>query len=235
MGWTLIHCSEKCGLTRIDTQGNVFTLCGPPKACERAEAAFKELIEKGYTSLQYDDFSEQWINVHPTSFPDLIGKQGAVIRKIKEEIGAEISIPPVPKNCKPEKKFKVNIAGTNAAVQKAKEVITQILTYYHSEITHPGFIHEELEVPDWATRYIIGTKGSEMKHIQSNFKVKVYVPREWSVNQNVVVVGPKHDVDRAKAYIEKLIWNAEHKPSGRDRQDQADDGWGDEEHESWMD
>ena len=34
-------------------------------------------------------------------------------------------------------------------------------------------VHEELEVENWALRYIIGSKGSEMKHIQHNWKVTV--------------------------------------------------------------
>jgi hypothetical protein len=34
-------------------------------------------------------------------------------------------------------------------------------------------VHEELDVEEWAFRYIIGSKGSEMKHIQHNWKVTV--------------------------------------------------------------
>merc|ERR1711988_258285 len=35
------------------------------------------------------------IQVHPSAFPDLIGKGGVIIRTIKESLGAEISIPKV--------------------------------------------------------------------------------------------------------------------------------------------
>merc|ERR1740129_2549312 len=60
--------------------------------------------------------------------------------------------------------------------------------------------------------------------------------KEQSINKNVVIVGEQWSVDRAQAYVEKVLWNAEHAPRGRDRgEGGADDGWGDEgEVEDWM-
>eukprot|EP00443_Scrippsiella_acuminata_P002352 CAMPEP_0115300784 /NCGR_PEP_ID=MMETSP0270-20121206/69513_1 /TAXON_ID=71861 /ORGANISM="Scrippsiella trochoidea, Strain CCMP3099" /LENGTH=525 /DNA_ID=CAMNT_0002718625 /DNA_START=78 /DNA_END=1655 /DNA_ORIENTATION=+ len=225
---------EKTQVTRIDTTGNLFTIMGPPQAVAQAETAIKELIEKGYCALQYDDFSENYVNVHPSYFPDLIGKQGAVVRKIKDELGVEINFPETQKNAPASKKYKVGLAGSTQAVEKAKNVINNIMMYSHDELTHPGEVHEELEIEAWAWRYIIGTAGSEMKHIQNNYKVKVCIPRDHSLNQKVLVVGEPSPVERAKVYIEKLVWNAEHKTSGRDKVDDGD-AWGDEEpEEEWM-
>merc|ERR1711865_755416 len=75
--------------------------------------------------------------------------------------------------------------------EKAKDVIESIINYYHHEITHPGLAHVEMEVEQWAYSFIIGKAGSEMRHIQKNWDVKVYIPREHSANQSVVVVGKK--------------------------------------------
>jgi len=231
-GATLKMIQEKTGVTRIDTTGNLFTVMGSAKSVKKAVDAINELLTKGHTSLAYDDYAEAFVQVHPTAFPSIIGEKGWIIRKIKEEVGAEIEIPPMPKAAPPPgKKFRVNIAGGAAQAAKAKEIIMELLTVYHSEITHPGYVHEELEIADWAYRFIIGTKGSELKHIQSNYKVKVHVPREYSLNKNVVVVGEPRDVERAKAYIEKTIWNAEHAPRGRGQQGSAAEGdtWGDDD------
>jgi len=197
---------------------------------KKAVEAINELVTKGHTSLAYDDYAETSIQVHPTQFPSIIGERGWIIRKIKEEVGAEIEIPPMPKQTPPPgKKFKVTIAGDAANAEKAKEILNELLTVYHSEITHPGMVHEEMQVADWAYRFIIGTKGSELRHIQSNFRVKVHVPREYSNNSNVVVVGEPEDVQRAKAYIEKVLWNAEHKPRGRG----AEGGGEDDDRQQW--
>merc|ERR1719401_1375693 len=227
---------EKTG-ARIDTTGEMFTVTGPPEGVSEAETAINELIQKGYCTMEYEDFSEHFVACHPSYFPELIGKQGCVIRKIKDELGVSVNIPSdAPKNPPASKKYKVTLAGSATAVEKAKEVINDIIMYYHHPITHENKVHEEVEVPNWCLSYIIGKAGCELRHIQNNYDVKVNVPREQSVNKNVVIVGEKDRVDRAKTYIEKVLWNAEHAPRGRDKGDGvADDGWGDDEEvEGWM-
>eukprot|EP00418_Pyrodinium_bahamense_P089172 CAMPEP_0179042810 /NCGR_PEP_ID=MMETSP0796-20121207/16849_1 /TAXON_ID=73915 /ORGANISM="Pyrodinium bahamense, Strain pbaha01" /LENGTH=487 /DNA_ID=CAMNT_0020739187 /DNA_START=74 /DNA_END=1537 /DNA_ORIENTATION=- len=220
---------------RIDTSGDLFTITGPPQGVSKAETAIRELIEKGYTAMEYEDFSENFVAVHPSCFPDLIGKGGIVIRKIKEELGVAVNIPEAPKNAPAGKKYKVTLAGSAAAVEKAKDVINDIIMYYHHPLTHPDLVHDEFEVADWSLRFIIGKAGSELRHIQNNFKVKMNIPRDHSANKNVVIVGEQFGVERARAYIDKVLWNAEHAPRGRDRADAAEDTWGDEEEEeAWM-
>jgi len=225
---------EKTGVASIDTKMDPWVIVGEPAKVAEAKKALEELADKGYCAMLYDDFSENMVSVHPSVFPDLIGKEGKVIRKIKEELGVEVKIPPVPKDAAPSKKFKVTLAGSSENVEKAKNCINDIVMYSHSELTHPGFVHAELEVEPWAYRYIIGSKGSEMRHISKNWHVKVAIPREHSANQHVVICGEPKDVDGAKTYIEKLLWKAENQASsGRDNVEAIDE-WGDEVEEDWM-
>jgi len=236
-GSTLELIKEKSGVTRIDTSGEEFTIVGNSKATGIAELAIKEIIEKGYTSLAYDNFSSAFVMVHPSFFSELIGKEGCVIRAIKDQLKAEVEIPQgIPRTA--SKKVKVNIAGSSEAVEKAKEVVTDIITVYHHEVTHPGMVHEELDIESWAISFVIGKKGSEMRHIQSNFKVKLHLPNENTINKHAVIVGEPRNVERAKTYIDNLIWNAQNQSTGRGRGSDgaAEDYWGEEEeHESWMD
>jgi len=226
---------EKTGVTRIDTSGEVFTIMGTADSVEQAERAIKELIEKGYWSASFENFKEEGVSVHPSSFPDLIGKGGVVIKAMKSEFGVEVSIPEVPKNAPIGKKFKVTLAGKNENVEACKKAIENIAMYGYDEVTHPGFSHEEMEVPQWAYSFLIGKAGSELRHIQNNYKVKVNIPREHSMCQSVVCVGEKLNVERAKAYIDKLLWNAENQTKGRDKADGSADTRGDdEEEEDWM-
>jgi len=226
---------EKTGVTRIDTSGEVFTIMGKADAVEHAERAVKELIAKGYWSESFDNFKEEAVAVHPSSFPDLIGKGGVVIKAMKTEFGVEVTIPEVPKNAPAGKKFKVTLAGKKENVEAAQKAINNIAMYGYDEITHPGWGHEELEVPQWAYSFLIGKAGSELRHIQNNYKVKVNIPREHSMCQSVVCVGEKDNVERAKQYVEKLLWNAENQSKGREKSDGATDHWGQEEdEEDWM-
>mmetsp|Transcript_41724 Transcript_41724/g.82555 ORF Transcript_41724/g.82555 Transcript_41724/m.82555 type:complete len:509 (+) Transcript_41724:111-1637(+) len=227
--------TEKTG-AKIDTSSSdTCCITGSEAEVAQAEIAVKELVEKGYTALQYENFSEHFVAVHPSAFPDIIGKEGCVIRKIKEALDVQVSIPrDVPKNPAAGKKYKVTLAGPNKSVEQAKEVINNIIMYYHDPITHPDQVHEELDVAGWQLSFIIGSKGSELRHIQNNYKVRMYIPRETSVNKKVVIVGDQYGVERAKAYVDKLLWNAEDVGRGRGRQDQAEDVWGEEEEEEWM-
>ena len=43
-----------------------------------------------------------------------------------------------------------------------------------------------------------------MKHIQKDYKVKLYIPRE-SANQNVVIVGERNDEYHAVPSVMKLL------------------------------
>ena len=43
-----------------------------------------------------------------------------------------------------------------------------------------------------------------MKHIQKDYKVKMYIPRE-SANQNVAIVGERNDEDHAVPSVMKLL------------------------------
>jgi rRNA processing protein Krr1/Pno1 len=224
-GKNLVLIKEKTGVTRIDTEEKTFTCVGEADAVARAIAALKELNDKGFTTLAYESFSEVTVMASTTCFPDIIGKQGSIIRQMKEALGVEVSMPNVGKNA--PGKHPIKIAGEKDKAEKCKEVIESIIMYYHHEMTHEGLTHAEMEVPGWAYSFIIGRGGSEMKHIQKNWDVKVYIPRETSENQNVVIVGAPNDVERAKKYVTSLV--EKDRTAGREKADKADDHWGEDE------
>jgi rRNA processing protein Krr1/Pno1 len=226
---------------KVDINNDVVTITGPEDGMPIAVTAIKELCEKGFCGLSYGaDFQEQAVQVHPIYFSELIGKEGKVIRAVKEVLKVELNIPKIPPNAKVRemtKKMKVGFAGKKADVEKAKEVVNDIVMYYHHEITHPGLIHQELEVEPHQTRFIIGKGGSESRHIQNSYKVKMYIPNEHSANDKLVIVGEESNVTRAVKYVENAVLNADSqaKTGGRGDSGGAEDFWGDEDHEPWMD
>lgn len=225
---------EKTGIKTFDMSGDSCTIIGSADAVGMAEHAVRQLLEKGYMSLQYDDYEEDGVQVHPSLFPDLIGQKGAIIMEIKKQAKVEVNIPAVPKNGPAAKKYRVTLAGSKASVTLGKEIINSIALYGHHELTHPGQAHKELEIEQWRYPFLIGSKGSEMRHIQNNYKVRVMIPREFSANQNVVIVGEPRDIERANTYIDKILYEAA-EPRGRGAQEKAIDDWGDEgEVEDWM-
>merc|ERR1719356_1451688 len=110
-GANIKQIQEKTGVTRIDTAGGVFTVSGKGPNVQQARDAIDQLIQKGFCSILYEDFSENYVNVHPSHFPDIIGKGGVIIQKIKKELKVEVSIPPTPDGAvKQSKKYKVTLA-----------------------------------------------------------------------------------------------------------------------------
>jgi plasmid stabilization system protein ParE len=100
---------------------------------------------------------------------------------------------------------RIGLAGGRDNIAQAKEVIREIMTYYHSTVVHPGIVHTGLTIPSRMYNMIIGAKGSEIRHIQNNFKVSVHIPDADSAVQDVLVVGEKSGVDQAVRYIQKIV------------------------------
>jgi len=232
-GATIALIKEKTGVKTIDTAGDLCVIVGLADQVVLAEQAIQQLNEKGYMSLSFDAFKEDGVSVPPFSIASIVGERGSIIQLIKKECKVEIDIPPTAKGSL-VKKVKISVAGDAAGVEKAKEIIESIALYSHHEVTHPGFSHAELEVEEWRYRFLIGKGGCEMRHIQNNYKVKVNIPRENPGVDKVLVVGEERDVERAVKYIEKILFEAEQAPKGRE-EPKAEDTWGDEgPEEAWM-
>jgi rRNA processing protein Krr1/Pno1 len=187
------------------------TLSGTKQAVAMATKAINDFNTKGYIGiLEGEDFSEGHMSVHPRNIPDLIGKGGTVRKALEAHTGVRINIPPnVPRT--QTTMVKVDLAGSRSKIAELKKLVKELVKYGHTSITHPGMVHDEIEEEEVnATWYnlIIGKGGSEIRHIQNNFKVSVNIPNEQSPCENLLIVGLPQNVVAAKAYILKIIEKA---------------------------
>ena len=132
---------------------------------------------------------------------------------------------------------KITVAGNKEKVQQAKDLIVELTKHYYTSVTHPGQTFIEMDVPSSLYNYIIGARGSEIKHIQANFKVSVHIPNVDTVSTNIIVVGDPHGVKGAEKYIQKIIDQA---VAVKEAAEKMNDAWVDGEteeatHEQWMD
>lgn len=153
-----------------------------------------------------------YVLYHHRYIAEIIGKGGASIKALQNATGVRITTPNAPTAAgkgpvvgAEVQKVRIGLAGPREKVLIAKAAIKDITKYYHTEITHPGVTHVELDVPTTYFNFIIGAKGSEIKHIQNSYKVNVYVPNANSVNQNLLIVGKEDGVQSAQHHIDKLI------------------------------
>lgn len=188
------------------------TITGPHAGVVKAISALNELINKGYTTLLTpENFVEGNVTVNPKFLPDIIGKGGASIKAIQNYTGVKITTPAssgdklLNGRGQPATKIKIGIAGLKEKVSIARNLILEITRYYHTPITHPGIVHKELEIDSKYFNFIIGTKGSEIKHIQANYKVSVHIPNEETHHENLLIVGEPANVEGAERHIMKLV------------------------------
>ena len=143
--------------------------------------------------------------------PDIIGKGGSCIKAIQNFTGVKITTPtgftkttPAGETIVPSK-VKIGLAGHREKVSTARNLILDLTKYYHTPVTHPGIIHVEMDIPSHYYNYIIGSKGSEIKHIQANYKVTVFIPSSESINENVLILGHDDAVKNAEKHIHKIM------------------------------
>jgi hypothetical protein len=109
-----------------------------------------------------------------------------------------------------EGKVRVTLAGSADNIAKAKRVLQHLLTHCHHELTHPGVVHRDVVMPDWAhceaSRW--GLTSSELRHIENNWGVVVFPPAASQQFSIYSVVGSEQAVRGAAAYLETISWRA---------------------------
>merc|ERR1712224_1120097 len=155
------------------------------------------MIQEGYMPIMWgESFSKKVVSIHPKDVAGIVGKQGCILRVIEQELRVQLLI----------RKTQVTIVGSKDSVEKASEVVDRLLMYHHHDITHPGMIHMHYDLTPHQRTYLVGRKGSELRHIQNNFKVRVHMPHRHSRNPMTVVVGEIDNVMRAMDHIEMFLW-----------------------------
>lgn len=222
------------GKSKSTAKATVVITEGTTEGQKAAKKAILELADRGYAALlQAEGFGESSVSVHPRFLSEIVGTGGKIIKAIQSELDVKLTIPKTdwtPKtlqigNTVPS--VRVGIAGDIPAnVKKAKQVIKDICAYHHHEITHPGLVHQEVYVPQEFFHCVIGTRGSEIKHIRGNYNVDVYMPsnESWCVTENVICVGKSNDVEKAISYIKLLM----DRDTELREQKYSDEGFGDD-------
>lgn len=236
-----IEAAAECSIVmpKTDKDSTVLatvTITGTATAASRGAKAVNDLATKGYSTLiAGEGFQENSISVPIKSIPDIIGRNGSVIKKIQDIFKVKLNIPDTSNRDPSVTKIRIAVAGMKEPVAQAKNVIKEITQLFYSAITHPDTTHTELDVAPETYSLIIGPKGSEIRHIQSNFKVSVHIPNSETTFEKVIVVGTAVAVEKAKAYILKMILKHEQRAQEyeehyRNHGMEEDEG----PHEEWM-
>jgi rRNA processing protein Krr1/Pno1 len=81
--------------------------------------------------------------------------------------------------------------------------------------------HAEFKVDEWQIARFCGRAGSNIRHIQGDSKARVYVPREWSQNKSVVVVGTASQVAVATKHVKRILEGIAEEVKAKDTSEEA--------------
>lgn len=142
---------------------------------------FRDSLEKAH---------QEQVTVDPKYHRQLIGPGGSLVNKLRANHDVMIDFP----RENSEQKDVIVLTGYPDKCQACKEEILQLVKEYESEVTKPVEIHHSVH------GRIIGSKGSGVRKMQEDFKVRINFPSDKTSN-TLEVSGAAENVDSC---IERL-------------------------------
>uniref|UniRef100_A0AAF5PYT3 K Homology domain-containing protein n=2 Tax=Wuchereria bancrofti TaxID=6293 RepID=A0AAF5PYT3_WUCBA len=162
-----------------------------------------EEVKKAHMSLLCEikrlteEMSSETIKVSPPLHRHVIGRGGALISKIKDETGVQISIPNEQTNSD-----EIKVEGNKEGVKKAIEEIAEIVKRIENEKTRDILIEQRFH------KQLIGAKGETVQKLREQFPSVIFsFPDPGKKSDIVNLRGDRVEVD--KAYKQLTAMNKE--------------------------
>lgn len=184
--------------TKIDLskeEGRVTVSGSSQENIDKAIETMKQLADKGHSVLTHGRRDEGSIEVPPSKRSNVIGINGQTVKLIQEKLKVKVNLPD-----RSAADSTVTVLGDNANVQEAIKCIQELIDKGFSEVTHPGYVSETIEVPEGQIGNIIGVQGATIKTIQDTTGAKLNIQ-----NSSVVVVGQRPEVTEAVSKITAIL------------------------------
>ncbi|GAB6018560.1 hypothetical protein CHUAL_000255 [Chamberlinius hualienensis] len=172
----------------FDENKNQIYIEGPHEVVSEAQKRLNSMAEDVMNRLCHEE-----IRVNPKYHKHIIGKNGANVRRIKQDTGVLISVP------SNESSDVIQIEGGRAEVAKVKQEIVEMAKKMENEITKTIVIDQAYH------RAIIGARGENIRDIRDRFnQVNITLPDAGDRSNVVVVRGPMQDVDMCCSHLSQI-------------------------------
>ncbi|GLG98938.1 Vigilin [Gryllus bimaculatus] len=162
---------------------------GPCDEVERAQARLQEIAQELMSELTFAE-----LPVDPKFFKHIIGKNGANVTRMQNELGVTINI------SEADGSNSIRIEGNKEGVQKAEQKLSEMVFKLENEKEKDLIIEQRFH------RSIIGSKGEKIRDICKMFnQVQITFPGPVEKREVVKVRGPREDVDRCAKYLMNLV------------------------------
>eukprot|EP00043_Microstomoeca_roanoka_P000947 m.30138 g.30138 ORF g.30138 m.30138 type:complete len:1204 (-) comp10580_c0_seq1:246-3857(-) len=161
---------------------------GDKKEVDTVVAAIKERV----TDIEASNYTDT-VHVFRKFHPDVIGKSGETINRIRNDTKTRINVPAAD-----EENDYITIVGYKENVEKAKKAILDIQQKVGKIVT------QDIEVDPKYHPTIRGSQNRILQSLESELSVEITVPMAKDKSSVVKVRGPAESVAEAKQAINKL-------------------------------
>lgn len=170
---------------------------GAPTAVERVVARLQQMAADAEQDSIESRFVDE-LNVPAVYVPRLIGRGGAAVAKLRDELGVRVDFPDADDTSR-AKSVPIVLTGRKECVAEAKARLTAQVQRLMDETT------VRLRVPSAMHGALIGPGGKYVSRLQDKYGVRILFPRGNDDADEVSVRGGKRGVAEAQAELLELL------------------------------
>ncbi|XP_030368983.1 vigilin [Scaptodrosophila lebanonensis] len=188
-GVNMKQLEEDCPNVNVNCLEDKIKLEGDPENVDKAMSYLTEII-RNYEQ----NFTYVVMTVNPSYYKHIIGKNGANVNRLKDELKVNINIE------EREGQNNIRIEGPKEGVQQAQLELQEKIDKLENEKSKDVIIDRRLH------RSIIGAKGEKIREIKDRYRqVTITIPTPQENTDIVKLRGPKEDVDKCHKDLLKLV------------------------------
>jgi len=170
---------------------DVVTIRGPKddvdKCARHLSSLHKEMLDNAYQIK---------VPVFPQTYRLVVGKGNSNIRQIREETGVRLELPPLDERKSRAEAEIIVITGKKENCEKARDKIFDL------QNSLANVVEVDVMIPNKFHNTLIGSGGRMVQSISEDCGgVQIKFPDAKAKSDRVILVGPKEDVEKAKATL----------------------------------
>lgn len=168
---------------------NKIKIEGPPEQVEKAREQLDGIVKDYVQRLSFIDMT-----VNPIHYKHIIGKAGANINRLKEELDVMINIE------EKDAQNRIRIEGPIEGVRKAAEELKEQIDKLENEK------EKDVVIDHRFFSILIGAKGDNIREFRDKYsKVQIMFPNSNEKSDIVKLRGPKDEVDKCHKQLQKMV------------------------------
>ncbi|EDV55082.1 vigilin [Drosophila erecta] len=188
-GANMKQLEEDCPNVNVNCLEDKIKLEGDPENVDRAVAYLSEIINN-----YEENFTFEVMTVNPSYYKHIIGKAGANVNRLKDELKVNINFE------EREGQNNIRIEGPKEGVRQAQLELQEKIDKLENEKSKDVIIDRRLH------RSIIGAKGEKIREVKDRYRqVTITIPTPQENTDIVKLRGPKEDVDKCHKDLLKLV------------------------------